>query len=83
MDQLIIDTVFKYLFLTHTYMHILRERQGERLRVIETGGPSHRWLWSAECQLSDPAYWLYVLRTPFGIRTQKQYPDDYRVAGMA
>lgn len=63
------------------------EREGEterdRSRAIGAGGPLHlggRGR-SAECQLSDPAYCpMYAIRMQ---RTQEQYPDDYRVAGVA
>lgn len=91
MVDLIVDPIFQHLpsltRIVYTYMERREEgggRQRERLRAIGAGGPLHRRPWPAECQLSDPAYWPYVpIRHSDAVRTQEQYPDDYRVVGVA
>lgn len=68
----------------HLHAYTMRVREGEIAVDRGESGPLHRRPWPAECQLSDPAYWPHVpVRYSDAVRTQEQYPDDYRVAGVA
>lgn len=81
MDRLIIGTVFQHLSLdTHAHMHTRWERQGE-IAGDRDGQP----IASTVVVSWMPIIWSRVLAvcTPYAIRTQEQYPDDYRVAGVA